>query len=91
MLNQIRVRTRLLSLAFLPLLVLAGVMALAAYNADQLNDDFDELFNDRMRPVNRLNLISNAYAVNMVDALHKYRSGVIDVDVLRGAIGEESQ
>ena len=88
MLNQIRVRTRLLSLAFLPLLVLAGVMALAAYNADQLNDDFDELFNDRMRPVNRLNLISNAYAVNMVDALHKYRSGVIDVDVLRGAIGE---
>ena len=88
MLNQIRVRTRLLSLAFLPLLVLAGVMALAAYNADQLNDDFDELFNDRMRPVNRLNLISNAYAVNMVDALHKYRSGVIDVDALRGAIGE---
>ncbi|PWU26139.1 methyl-accepting chemotaxis protein [Pseudomonas sp. RW407] len=88
MLNQFRVRTRLLSLAFLPLLVLAGVMALAAYNAGQLNDDFDELFSDRMRPVNRLNLISNAYAVNMVDALHKYRAGVIDVEALRGAIGE---
>ncbi|SDI12675.1 methyl-accepting chemotaxis protein [Pseudomonas delhiensis] len=88
MLNQFRVRTRLLSLAFLPLLVLAGVMALAAYNAGQLNDDFDELFSDRMRPVNRLNLISNAYAVNMVDALHKYRAGVIDVDALRGAVGE---
>ncbi|CAD5107570.1 HAMP domain-containing methyl-accepting chemotaxis protein [Pseudomonas carbonaria] len=91
MLNQISVRTRLLLLALLPLLVLVGVMGLAASNTGQLNDDFEELFTDRMQPVNRLNEISNAYTVSMVDAMHKHRAGLVEAEELRRMIASARQ
>ena len=83
MLTQLTVRTRLLFLAVLPLLVLIVVIAMALTNASRLNRSFDELFVDRMQPISQLKLVSDAYAVAMVDALHKYRAGVFDAARLR--------
>jgi hypothetical protein len=84
MLAQLTVRARLLLLAVVPLLVLIG-MALS--NASRLNQSFEELFADRMQPISQLKLISDAYAVVMVDALHKYRPGIFGETRLRKEFG----
>jgi methyl-accepting chemotaxis protein len=86
MLNQLSVRSRLLLLALLPLAVLLGVMLLAASNAGRLNQSFEALFIDRMQPISQLKEVSDGYAVNMVDALHKYRAGLLDEPALRQSV-----
>src|SRR3990167_1434490 len=83
MLAQLTVRARLLLLAVVPLLVLIGVIGMALANASRLNQSFEELFVDRMKPISQLKLVSDAYAVAMVDALHKYRAEVFDEPRLR--------
>ncbi|OHC24478.1 MAG: chemotaxis protein [Pseudomonadales bacterium RIFCSPHIGHO2_02_FULL_60_43] len=88
MLAQLTVRARLLLLAVVPLLVLIVVISMALSNASKLNDSFDELFTDRMQPISQLKVVSDAYAVAMVDALHKYRAGVFDEAALRKAFSE---
>ncbi|HLD64905.1 MAG TPA: methyl-accepting chemotaxis protein, partial [Pseudomonas sp.] len=78
MLAQLSVRLRLLVLALVPLLMLLLVIGLALSNASRLNQSFRELFTDRMQPISQLKIISDAYAVSIVDASHKYRAGVFD-------------
>ena len=88
MLAQLTVRARLLLLAVVPLLVLIVVIGMALSNASKLNQSFDELFVDRMQPISQLKVVSDAYAVAMVDALHKYRAGVFDEAQLRKAFSD---
>src|SRR3990167_6807291 len=88
MLAQLTVRARLLLLAVVPLLVLIVVIGMALSNASKLNNSFDELFTDRMQPISQLKVVSDAYAVAMVDALHKYRAGLFDESTLRKAFSE---
>ncbi|GAB7531449.1 methyl-accepting chemotaxis protein [Pseudomonas sp. 3A(2025)] len=78
MLTKTTIRTRLLTLAILPLLVLLAVIAMAVFNASRLNNNLDHLFTDRMKPVSQLKTVSDSYAVIMVDTLHKYRAGLFD-------------
>jgi len=91
MLAQLTVRARLLLLAVVPLLVLIVVIGMALSNASKLNASFDELFGDRMQPISQLKVVSDAYAVAMVDALHKYRAEVFDENQLRKAFSEARQ
>ncbi|HEX5843786.1 MAG TPA: methyl-accepting chemotaxis protein [Pseudomonas sp.] len=91
MLAQITVRARLLLLAVVPLLVLVVVIGMALSNASRLNQSFEELFRDRMQPISQIKLVSDAYAVAMVDALHKYRAGVFDEARLRKELGDARQ
>ena len=91
MLNQLHVRTRLLALALLPLAVLLGVMLLALSNAGRLNQSFEELFVDRMQPISQLKEVSDAYAVSMVDALHKHRAGLLGENQLRDTVNQARQ
>jgi methyl-accepting chemotaxis protein len=88
MLAQLTVRARLLLLAVVPLLVLIVVIGMALSNASKLNQSFAELFVDRMQPISQLKVVSDAYAVAMVDALHKYRAGVFDETQLRKAFSD---
>jgi len=83
MLAQLTVRARLLLLAVVPLLVLVVVIAMALSNASRLNQSFEALFTDRMQPISQLKIISDAYAVSIVDASHKYRAGVFDEATFR--------
>ena len=41
-----------------------------------------------MQPISQLKVVSDAYAVAMVDALHKYRAGLFDESTLRKAFSE---
>ncbi len=91
MLTQLTVRSRLLLLAVVPLVVLVFVIGMALNNAGRANDSFVELFQDRMQPISQIKVVSDAYAVAMVDALHKYRAGVFDEARLRQAFSEARQ
>jgi methyl-accepting chemotaxis protein len=91
MLAQLTVRARLFLLALVPLLVLLVVITLALSNASQLNQRFAELFADRMQPISQLKIISDAYAVSIVDASHKYRAGVFDENTFREGIRDARQ
>lgn len=88
MLTHVTVKNRLLMLAVVPLLVLVFVIAMALSNASKLNASFAELFTDRMQPISQLKVVSDAYAVAMVDALHKYRAGLFDESALRKAFSD---
>ena len=75
MLTGVTVRIRLLVLALLPLTMLVTVIAMALANASRLDASFQDLFNNRMKPISQLKIVADAVAVSVVDALHKYRAG----------------
>nr|WP_256665856.1 methyl-accepting chemotaxis protein [Pseudomonas sp. 8Z] len=84
-------RKRLLLLALLPMIVLALVIAMAVNNGSRLNHNFEALFKDRLQPVSQLKVLADAYAVAIVDALHKYRAEVFDADTLRQELDAAQQ
>lgn len=79
MLNQIRVRSRLTLLSVIPLccLVLMGWWSL--HDMKSLARGVDSLYQDRVIPLQQIKQVSDAYAVTIVDTLHQYRAGVVDV------------
>ena len=83
MLTGVTVRIRLLVLALLPLTMLVTVIAMALANASRLDASFQDLFNNRMKPISQLKIVADAVAVSVVDALHKYRAGVFDEERLQ--------
>ena len=83
MLNQMSVRARLMLLIAAPMLALILMIVLGMSNAGQLNSNFKELYNDRMSPIAQLKRVSDAYAVSIVDAAHKYRAGMLDESGIR--------
>ena len=91
MLSQLTVRMRLIFLALLPLIVLVLVIGMALNNASRLNQSFEELFRDRMQPVSQLKVFADAYAVTIVDSLHKYRAEVFGEGKLREELAAARQ
>ena len=77
MLNQFKVSTRLAMLAAVPLLVLIGICFGALSNMSQLGKVVDSLYQDRVKPLQQLKTVSDAFAVTIVDTLHKHRAGVV--------------
>lgn len=77
MLNQLKVRSRLILLSVIPLcfLVLLAVMSLNDMRV--LAKGVDSLYQDRVIPLQQLKTVSDAYAVIIVDTLHKYRAGLL--------------
>ncbi|KAE8235468.1 hypothetical protein A4X03_0g9766, partial [Tilletia caries] len=63
---------------------------MAVSNASRLNS-FEELFKDRLQPVSQLKVFSDAYAVAIVDSLHKYRAQLFDEARLRQELASARQ
>lgn len=78
MLNQFKVRSRLIVLAALPLLVLVFLSLIAVLNMRELATGVDNLYQDRVKPLQQIKTVSDAYAVTVVDTLHKHRAGLLD-------------
>ncbi|MFI8748207.1 methyl-accepting chemotaxis protein [Pseudomonas sp. NPDC077186] len=91
MLASLSIQRRLLILTLAPLAALLLVMALALDIASRLNRHFEELFVDRMQPISQIKTMADAYAVDMVDALHKYRAGLIADEQLRQTFATSRQ
>ena len=62
-------------------LMLTGTILLAAigyYASRTANNGLETVFTDRVKPLKDLKVISDRYAVNIVDTAHKVRNGNID-------------
>jgi methyl-accepting chemotaxis protein len=78
MFNQLKVRSRLVLLAALPLMALVLMCVLSLYNMKLLAAGVDSLYQDRVKPLQQIKQVSDAYAVTIVDTLHKHRAGLLD-------------
>lgn len=74
MLNQLSVKLRLTLIIVVPLLVILLLAILSLREMQQLNQGIDSLYHDRVVPLRQIKVVSDAYAVTMVDTFHKYRS-----------------
>ncbi len=91
MLNQYKVRSRLLVLAILPLLALILMCLLSLYDMRLLASGVDSLYLDRVKPLQQIKQVSDAYAVTMVDTLHKHRAGMLDASQALAALKAAEQ
>lgn len=78
MFNQLKVRSRLVLLAALPLTALVLMCLLSLYDMKLLAAGVDSLYQDRVKPLQQIKQVSDAYAVTIVDTLHKHRAGLLD-------------
>ena len=91
MLNQLKVRSRLILLAALPLIALMALGALSLFDMKQLAAGVDSLYVDRVQPLQQIKQVSDAYAVTIVDTLHKHRGGLLDAQQAISAIDAAEQ
>lgn len=79
MLNQLKVRTRLIGLSVIPLFFLVFVSLVSIYDMRILATGVQSLYQDRVTPLQQIKVVSDAYAVTIVDTMHKHRAGLLDV------------
>ncbi|MDP2715263.1 methyl-accepting chemotaxis protein [Rheinheimera sp.] len=78
MLNNYSVKSRLTVLAAVPLVILLIVTWVALQEMQLLNRGINSLYIDRVKPLQQIKQVSDAYAVTAVDTLHKYRGQIQD-------------
>ncbi|HEX5792567.1 MAG TPA: methyl-accepting chemotaxis protein [Rheinheimera sp.] len=78
MLNNYSVKSRLTVLAAVPLVILLLVTWVALQQMQLLNRGINSLYLDRVKPLQQIKQVSDAYAVTTVDTLHKYRGQIQD-------------
>ncbi|MBB1520346.1 methyl-accepting chemotaxis protein [Aquipseudomonas guryensis] len=73
MFDKMKVATRLLLLAGVLIAFLLAIGALGVFGMRESNAGMETVYNDRVVPLKDLKLISDRYAVNIVDTSHKVR------------------
>ncbi|MDD2733377.1 MAG: methyl-accepting chemotaxis protein [Desulfuromonadaceae bacterium] len=72
---QMKVRTKLYSIVGIMSIVLVIVGVVGLFVAKFSDDGLDSVYQDRVVPLEQLKVISDMYAVNIVDTSHKVRNG----------------
>lgn len=78
MLNLISVKTKLGALVVIPIAILIVTVFMSITSMKALIESVDTLHGDRVIPLKQIKVVSDNYAVNIVDLLHKYRAGILD-------------
>ncbi len=78
MFKNMKVATRLATLAGSLVLLILLVGLLGIYATSQANRSMATIYNDRVVPLKDLKLIADMYAVNVVDITHKVRNKALD-------------
>jgi len=91
MLNQFKVRSRLIVLAAVPLVVLIFLSLIAMLNMRELATGVDSLYQDRVKPLQQIKVVSDAYAVTVVDTLHKHRAGLLTATAASAELEQASK
>ena len=74
--NQpVRVRTQLLLLCAMFLVLLAGIGAFGLWQAMAQSQAMRSMYEDRVVPLRQIKVVSDMYAVNIVDTAHKFADG----------------
>ena len=88
MLNNYSVRTRLAVLALLPIIIFLITSFFSINTMGKLVAGIDSLYDDRVVPLKQIKHVSDNYAVNIVDLLHKYRAESITKSALLANIND---
>lgn len=91
MFKNMRIGVRL-GLAFLIpviLLLINGTVGIQALR--DTNQSFETVYNDRVVPLRGLKIIADDYAVNVIDAVNKANSGLMDAETALKGVQEASQ
>ncbi|MBE0380287.1 methyl-accepting chemotaxis protein [Pseudoalteromonas prydzensis] len=88
MLNNYLVRTRLIVLALLPVIIFTITAIFSINTMGGLVKGIDDLYDNRIVPLKQIKTVSDNYAVNIVDLLHKYRAGTVNQTALLAAVQE---
>ncbi|MDO8696219.1 MAG: hypothetical protein A2Y50_07855 [Pseudomonadales bacterium RIFCSPLOWO2_12_59_9] len=78
--HNLKVVHRLFILIVIPLLALLGVLLLAISGFSRIDAGVGSLYNDRVLPLQQLKMISDYYAVNIIDAVNKADNGIFTRD-----------
>ncbi|HEA18319.1 MAG TPA: methyl-accepting chemotaxis protein [Pseudoalteromonas prydzensis] len=90
MLNNYLVRSRLIVLALLPVVIFTITAIYSISTMGGLVKGIDSLYENRVVPLKQIKTVSDNYAVNIVDLLHKFRAGTISQNDLLAAV-QQSQ
>jgi methyl-accepting chemotaxis protein len=75
--KNLKVLTRMVILILITSAVSLFIGLYGVTNLQTVNDGMTTMYKDRVLPLRQLNAISDAYAINIVDATHKVRNGNI--------------
>src|SRR6478736_3301979 len=75
--KNLKVLTRMIILILITSTITLFIGLYGVTNLGKVNDGMTTMYGDRIIPLKQLKLISDAYAVNIVDATHKARNGNI--------------
>jgi len=75
--NNISIRVKLLLMSVLPIIGLIFIVAIALSELQKANEGVDRIYNDRMVPLEDLKVISDSYAVFVIDAVNKAQVGLM--------------
>ncbi len=78
-----KIGTKLFSVFILMEFVAISVGCMGLYVAKISNDGLDTVYKDRVVPLEQLKVVSDMYAVNIVDTSHKALAGAIDLEDAR--------
>ncbi|PPK52356.1 methyl-accepting chemotaxis protein [Marinobacter persicus] len=76
-LNNLSLKLRLTVLVLIPLSAIAGLSIYALVVFADINRGVSSIYNDRVVPLKDLKIISDEYAVNVVDAINKVNAGLL--------------
>ena len=78
--HNLKVTQRLFILIVIPLLALLGILLIAINGFSRIDAGVGTLYDDRVVPLQQLKMISDYYAVNIIDAVNKADSGIFPRD-----------
>ena len=77
MLSRFSIKARLASLVLVPLAVLVLVVVLSLQTMVRLVEGVDNLYADRVVPLKQIKVMSDSYAITVIELFQKYQAGVI--------------
>ncbi|TMO56415.1 methyl-accepting chemotaxis protein [Pseudoalteromonas phenolica] len=87
-LNQLSVRSRLILLVALPCIAFLLLAAVTLILTGNLVAGIQSINNDRVVPLKQIKVVSDNYAVSIVDNLHKYNAGLMSKSELLDSISD---
>ncbi|MFZ5354437.1 MAG: methyl-accepting chemotaxis protein [Bacillota bacterium] len=79
-LNKISIKAKMLIVVILLSVIAAGIGIYGLSSISESNRGLETVYNDRVVPLKQLKIVSDMYAVNIVDTSHKVRNGNISWD-----------
>jgi methyl-accepting chemotaxis protein len=84
----VRVRTQLMLLCAMFIALLAGIGAFGLWQAMAQSQSMRSMYADRVVPLRQIKVVSDMYAVNIVDTAHKFADGSLNPTQARTSIDQ---